>query len=160
MTTKFPDLLPLPLVEEYSITPNEAIIRTQMESGTARQRRRFDSVPSRITVKWFMNASQFSLFEAWYKYHAKEGAEWFVIPLLGGLGLIEQEARFTQQFTAKLQNRILWAITSELEIRERPTLSEGALDILLSNDFDKLSRSGDLFHKYVNITCFKQLENL
>lgn len=61
MTTKFPDLLPLPLVEEYSITPNEAIIRTQMESGTARQRRRFDSVPSRITVKWFMNASQFSL---------------------------------------------------------------------------------------------------
>ena len=85
MTTKFPDLLPLPLVEEYSITPNEAIIRTQMESGTARQRRRFDSVPSRIIVKWFMNASQFSLFEAWYKYHAKEGAEWFVIPLLGGL---------------------------------------------------------------------------
>ena len=160
MTTKFPDLLPLPLVEEYSITPNEAIIRTQMESGTARQRRRFDSVPSRITVKWFMNASQFSLFEAWDKYHAKEGAEWFVIPLLGGLGLIEQEARFTQQFTAKLQNGILWAITSELEIRERPTLSEGALDILLSNDFDKLSRSGDLFHKYVNITCFKQLENL
>ncbi|MBR4970809.1 MAG: hypothetical protein IKY58_03450 [Paludibacteraceae bacterium] len=40
MTARFPDLLPLPLVEEYSITPNEAIIRTQMESGTARQRRR------------------------------------------------------------------------------------------------------------------------
>ena len=65
MTVRFPDLLPLPLVEDYSITPNEAIIRTQMESGTARQRRRFDAVPSKITVKWFMNASQFSLFEAW-----------------------------------------------------------------------------------------------
>ena len=109
MTARFPDLLPLPLVEEYSITPNEAIIRTQMESGTARQRRRFDAVPSKITVKWYMNASQFSLFEAWYKYHAKEGAEWFAIKLLGGLGLIEQEARFTQQFTAKLQNGIFWA---------------------------------------------------
>lgn len=35
MTARFPDLLPLPLVEDYSITPNEAIIRTQMESGTA-----------------------------------------------------------------------------------------------------------------------------
>lgn len=147
MTVRFPDLLPLPLVEDYSITPNEAIIRTQMESGTARQRRRFDAVPSKITVKWFMNASQFSLFEAWYKYHAKEGAEWFVINLLGGLGLIEQEARFTQQFTAKLQNGILWAITSELEIRERPTLSEGALDILLSNDFEKLSRSVNHLHE-------------
>ena len=31
MTARFPDLLPLPLVEDYSITPNEAIIRTQME---------------------------------------------------------------------------------------------------------------------------------
>lgn len=50
MTARFPDLLPLPLVEEYSITPNEAIIRTQMEAGTARQRRHFDAVPSKITV--------------------------------------------------------------------------------------------------------------
>lgn len=115
MTARFPDLLPLPLVEDYSITPNEAIIRTQMESGTARQRRRFDSVPSKITVKWFMNASQFSLFEAWYKYHAKEGAEWFVISLLGGLGLIEQEARFTQQFTARLQNGIYGRLPRNLK---------------------------------------------
>lgn len=157
MTTKFPDLLPLPLVEEYSITPNEAIIRTQMESGTARQRRRFDSVPSRITVKWFMNALQFSLFEAWYKYHAKEGAEWFVIPLLGGLGLIEQEARFTQQFTAKLQNGILWAITSELEIRDRPTLQEDSLAVLLENDFEKLLLSADKWRIYVNETLHTHL---
>ena len=160
MTARFPDLLPLPLVEEYSITPNEAIIRTQMEAGTARQRRRFDDVPSKITVKWFMNASQFSLFEAWYKYHAKEGAEWFVIKLLGGLGLIEQEARFTQQFTAKLQNGILWAITSELEIRERPTLSEGGLNILLSNDFEKLTKSVNRLHEFVHVTCPEQIEDL
>lgn len=157
MTARFPDLLPLPLVEDYSITPNEAIIRTQMESGTARQRRRFDSVPSKITVKWFMNASQFSLFEAWYKYHAKEGAEWFVISLLGGLGLIEQEARFTQQFTARLQNGILWAITSELEIRDRPTLREDSLAILLENDFEKLLLSAEKWRIYVNETLHTHL---
>ncbi len=157
MTEKFPDLLPLPLVEDYSITPNEAIIRTQMEAGTARQRRRFDSVPSRIIVKWLMNASQFALFEAWYKYHAKEGAEWFVIKLLGGLGLIEQEARFTQQFTAKLQNGVLWAITSELEIRDRPTLREDGLSILLENNFEKLLLSADRWRVYVNTTLYEHL---
>ena len=160
MTARFPDLLPLPLVEDYSITPNEAIIRTQMESGTARQRRRFDSVPSKITVKWFMNASQFSLFEAWYKYHAKEGAELLVFSYLGGVGVLEEEARLTQQFTARLQNGILWAITSELEIRARPTLSEGALNILLSNDFEKLSQSVNRLHEYVHITCPKTIKDL
>lgn len=137
-----------------------AMIAAFIETPMDRQRRRFDSVPSKITVKWFMNASQFSLFEAWYKYHAKEGAEWFVISLLGGLGLIEQEARFTQQFTARLQNGILWAITSELEIRERPTLSEGALNILLSNDFEKLSQSVNRLHEYVHITCPKTIKDL
>ena len=74
--------------------------------------------------------------------------------------MIEQEARFTQQFTARLQNGILWAITSELEIRERPTLSEGALNILLSNDFEKLSQSVNRLHEYVHITCPKTIKDL
>ena len=88
-----------------------------------------------------MNRKQFSLFEAWYKYHAKEGAEWFYITLLGGLKLLEQKAHFTQQFKAKLLNGYLWEITSELEIRDRPTLSESALNILLDCDYKKLTFS-------------------
>lgn len=104
MTVIFPEKLPYPTTEGYAIKPGEAIVRTDMEAGPARQRRRYEQTPSKISVRWVMNREQFSLFEAWYKYYAKEGAEWFVITLLGGLGLLKQEARFTQQFEAKLLN--------------------------------------------------------
>lgn len=148
MTISFPRYLPYPTIEGYTIKPDEAIVRTEMEAGLARQRRRFTQTPSKITVKWIMNREQFSLFEAWYKYHAKEGA--FLISLLGGLGLLEQEARFIKQFEASLFNGILWEITSELEIRDRPTLSEGALAILLDSDPIKLDKTVERLHQLVN----------
>ena len=147
---KFPQHLPLPTIDGYSIKPDDAIIRTDMESGPARQRRRFTQTPSKIAVRWVMNQEQFSLFEAWYKFLAKEGAEWFDIQLLGGLGLIEQEARFIQQFEAGLYKGLLWEITAELEIRDRPTLSEGALDILLDSDPVKLGRTVERLHYLVH----------
>ena len=160
MTVYFPQHLPYPTTEGYAIKPGEAIVRTDMESGPARQRRCYTQTPSKISVRWVMNREQFSLFEAWYKYHAKEGAEWFYITLLGGLGLLEQEARFTQQFEAKLLNGYLWEITSELEIRDRPTLSEGALNILLDCDYEKLVLAVNRLHEYVHVTCPKQIEDL
>lgn len=146
MNAIFPKHLPLPTVQGYKIKPDDAILRTDMEAGLARQRRRFSQTPSKISVRWLMNQEQFSLFEAWYKYHAKEGAEWFLISLLGGLGLLEQEARFIKQFEASLFNGTLWEITSELEIRDRPTLSEGALDILLDSDPMKLMGTVEKLH--------------
>lgn len=150
MTVIFPEKLPYPTTEGYTIKPGEAIVRTDMEAGPARQRRRYEQTPSKISVRWVMNREQFSLFEAWYKYYAKEGAEWFVITLLGGLGLLKQEARFTQQFEAKLLNGYLWEITSELEVRDRPTLSDGALAILLDNDYEKLANAVDRLHYFIH----------
>ena len=126
MTEVWPDRLPLPTIEGYGIQPGEAILRTEMEAGPARQRRRFTDVPSRITVRWVMRAEQFLLFEAWYRWAAAEGGAWFEIDLLGGLGLLPQEARFTRQFEARPHRGRLWEVTSELEVRARPTLSDGA----------------------------------
>ena len=158
-TIIFPKHLPHPTVEGYSIRPDEAIIRTDMEAGPARQRRRYTQTPSKISVRWLMKQEQFCLFEAWYKYYAKEGAEWFYITLLGGLGLLEQEARFTQQFESRLLNGYLWEITSELEIRDRPTLTAGALTILLNNDYTKLVLSIDRFHNFIHVCCPKKMKD-
>ena len=130
----WPDTLPLPTVEGYGVQPGDAILRTEMEAGPARQRRRFTQVPSRVSVRWIMRRDQFALFEAWYRWQAKEGGAWFEIELLGGLGLLTQEARFTRQFQAQLLGGTLWEIRSELEIRERPVLDEGLLNLLLSED--------------------------
>ncbi len=152
-TITFPKRLPYPTVEGYSIRPDEAIIRTDMEAGPARQRRRYTQTPSKIAVKWIMLPEQFCLFEAWYKYYAKEGAEWFVITLLGGIGLTEQEARFTQQFEANIIAGRLWQITTELEIRDRPTITEDAMLIIMDSDFQKLEFSIDKLHTLVHKSC-------
>jgi len=134
MTVVWPSTLPLPSIQGYGLHPGEAILRTEMEAGPARQRRRYTQVPSRITVRWSFRREQLALFEAWYRWHAKEGAEWFEIDLLGGLGLVAHEARFTRPFDARPRSGILWEVTSELEIRERPTLDEAALEIFLDSD--------------------------
>ena len=105
-----------------------------------------------FSVRWLMNPEQFCVFEAWYKYHAKEGGEWFFITLLGGIGLSSQEARFTQQFEAKLLNGYLWEITSELEIRDRPTLTEDAMSIVADSDYNKLLNTCDRLHILVHRT--------
>ncbi len=42
----WPDTLPLPTVQGYAVQPEDAILRTEMEAGLARQRRRFTNVPN------------------------------------------------------------------------------------------------------------------
>ena len=158
MSIYFPKRLPYPTIEGYTIKPGEAIVRTEMEAGPARHRRRYTQTPSKIAVKWIMNPEQFCLFEAWYKYYAKEGAEWFVITLLGGIGLTEQDARFTQQFEASLIAGRLWQITSELEIRDRPTVSEDATIIILNSDFQKLEISVNKLHIFIHQSCPLKLD--
>jgi len=54
MPVSWPATLPLPTVEGYGIRPGEAILRTEMEAGPARQRKRFTQVPTRIAVRWLM----------------------------------------------------------------------------------------------------------
>lgn len=152
MTEQWPPTLPLPTTENYSIRPGEAILRTEMEAGPARQRRRFTQVPSRITVRWLMTDKQFSLFEGWYKHKAKEGGEWFYVDVKVGLGLLPAEARFTRQFDAQLFRRVKWEITSELEIRERPTLNEGEVDLLIQEDLAGLIAASEAFHVLVHVT--------
>jgi len=152
MTIFWPSTLPLPSIEGYGVHPGEAILRTEMEAGPARQRRRFTQVPSRITVRWVLRRDQFALFESWYRWQAKEGGAWFEIDLLGGLGLVTHEARFTRQFTARLLPANRWEVTSELEIRERPVLSEDALSIALTEDLSGLLAAIDAFDGFVNTT--------
>lgn len=51
MTVIFPEKLPYPTTEEYAIKPGEVIVRTD---GPARQRRRYEQTPSKISVRWVM----------------------------------------------------------------------------------------------------------
>ena len=64
--------------------------------------------------------------------------------------MIEQEARFTQQFEASLLNGLLWIVSSELEIRDRPTLSEAEMDILSEINMRDLEIMNSRLHVLVH----------
>ena len=152
MIVSWPENLPLPSIEGYGVHPGEAILRTEMEAGPARQRRRFTQVPSRISARWSFRRDQFALFEAWYRWRAREGGAWFEIDLLGGIGMSVHEARFARQFNASVVRGNRWQVTSELEIRERPVLTEDGLAIALDSDLSALFATIGRLHGLVHAT--------
>jgi hypothetical protein len=49
----YPDeYLPMPLMDGYGFKPISPLLRTEMTSGRAQQRRRYTSTPTQASVKW------------------------------------------------------------------------------------------------------------
>lgn len=91
------DYLPLPLMENYGFQAASPLLRTEMASGRARQRRRYTSTPTVATVNWtFTTNPQAMLFEAWFRDVLKDGANWFMMQLQTPLGDLQWfKCRFT-----------------------------------------------------------------
>lgn len=149
---QYPTILPKPMRDDYGIQPGEAVARTPMESGMARQRRRYMDVPATIPVVWKLTNGQMGLFDSWYVRKAREGASFFTIELLSPLGMSAHEARFKKPYKAEPISGLYWKVTAELEIRNRPVLSEEALDVALAEDTDGLIAAIDGVHALVHTT--------
>lgn len=97
-----------------------------MQSGRARQRRAFTSVPSSVTVSWFFTSDvQCQLFEGWFRDNggAKDGENWFQMPLQTPIGTRDYECRFATMYQGPaLVAFNKWEVSATLEIRERPIL--------------------------------------
>jgi hypothetical protein len=83
MPVSWPGALPaLPLIEVYSETMADAKLRTEMDAGPAKVRRRYTSVPRRETVKLRMTSTQLTAaspngFDAFYVTDTAHGATEF-----------------------------------------------------------------------------------
>ena len=132
----WPGVLPLPTFDSYAVEPLDAALRTDMEQGAARQRQIYTRVPERITVRWRFSQWQYAIFRSWYSNRAKRGAAYFTMPLLTGLGVVEHEVRFvgrgTTPYRATPMPGPYWIVTSTLEMRESPDLTDEVLDIALA----------------------------
>lgn len=142
MVIEYPKTLPLPLQEGYGMQVGSPLQRTEMESGRARQRRKFSNVPTIIDVVWMMTEGQAQLFEAWFRFSIKDGAEWFECPLRTPMGLKQYVARFTDIYSGPaLVGGSYWRFSARIELRERQTLGAGWMDvseyIIHSDIFDR-----------------------
>lgn len=124
---EYPAELPLPLQEGYSLqTPVDPMLRTQMESGRARQRVNFDSVPEMVNAKWNCDRSQMAFFRGWYARTLKQGVEWFTTRLLLPEGFIYVECRFTGKPAGPTSVQVSrWEYSATLELREPSLIQPG-----------------------------------
>lgn len=125
----FPTTLPLPNYDGYTLDPEDNIVRTQMESGLARVRRRSRARRRKLKLTWEFTDAEFYVFEQWVDspFGTNGGVEWFTIDVAMGDGLKNYECRFQAQppWSATLQEGMYWTVTATLELR--PELIDYAL---------------------------------
>ena len=123
----YPDGLPCAQREGYSLRHVSPFVRTTMESGRARQRRRFSSVPTIANVSWIFEVdTHAATFEAWFRDAINDGVEWFNMPLKTPMGLKDYVCRFADMYTGPdLIGISSWRISAQLEVWERPLMPEG-----------------------------------
>lgn len=142
----YPSQLPMPVQTGYGLQHVSPFMRSDMQSGRARNRRMFTSVPSQVSVQWlFTNEWEAPLFEGWFRddLGAKDGENWFTMTLQTPLGLQPYECRFIDMYrgpTLVAFNK--WQISASIEIRERPIVAEYEAtimpsDIILADIFDR-----------------------
>lgn len=113
---------PLPSVRPtgaISFAPVDQTVRTEMEVGTARVRRRTKSRNDILTTTWLMTDSQVTTFRTWFDVDINGGALWFTISLpIGSTVAKSVSARFKGTYTFDHVGGTYWKINGTLEIRE------------------------------------------
>lgn len=118
------DYLPIPLQDGYGLKPVSPILRTDLVSGRARQRRLYTSTPTQAAVSWSFSDPEGQLFEAWHRDTIHDGADWFNMPLRSPLGTTDlYVCRFVDIYEGPtIEGGNYWRYTAVLELWERPIL--------------------------------------
>lgn len=121
----YPAELPVPLRSGYGLQHASPMMRTEMQTGRARQRRTYTSVPTMVSASWLLTETQAQLFEAFFRYTISDGTEWFNATLITPMGFKPYECRFAEMYSGpELVGVRHWRITGNLEIRDRQTIDE------------------------------------
>lgn len=113
--------LPNPLVDGYTLSPVDQTVRTDMEIGSARARRRTAALNDQVSVSWRFTDVQMNTFRDWFdnaSTGAAGGASWFTVDLaVGDVGLDSKECRFVGAWSAQCLGGLIWTVTARLEVR-------------------------------------------
>jgi len=124
---KWPALLPRPAASGYGYQPKAPFVRTDMDAGNARQRRRFRTFPTKVKLTWIFNRQQFGLFEAFVHHDTADSAGWFQIDLANGRGTTAMQTQFFQDppYSVSLlaSGLDLWSVSAEVNVKAMPVAS-------------------------------------
>jgi hypothetical protein len=125
----WPETLPPPRVEGYSLSPRPSLLRTEMETGAARHRLRSLTAHYQVQAEWRFSQDGFAIFDAWWALNTRMGEQWFVLPLAVPLEVQAVEARFLAPWQADLLPANRWRVAAQLEIRDLQRLTADELAV-------------------------------
>ncbi|WP_455275136.1 hypothetical protein [Ralstonia thomasii] len=147
----WPDLLPAPLAGGYSYQPQASFIRTNMDSGLARQRRRFTRIPSTVSVAWVFTQEQLALFEGFVHYDISDGADWFSAKIANGQELQTVKARMTTAPKVDLIEPGIWHVSVQMETIDMPMATADQYAALRDFGEDVLHADVGSLHALVHV---------
>lgn len=116
----WPSTLPRPKVDGYQLAPVDPTLRSDMEVGAARARRRTAARNDQVAVSWLFTDAEMAAFRAWFDdaAGAAGGPAWFTgIGLALGNGIVASEARFAGIWQASAVPGLNWQVSARLEVR-------------------------------------------
>lgn len=113
----WPTSLPRPLLSGYSVEPTQAFIRTDMEAGPARQRKRFTAVPNEVVASWKFKPAEMETFLDFYAVDINQGTDYFTCELDIGNGFQTYNVRFTAAPKRQALPGMNWNVSGRLEVR-------------------------------------------
>lgn len=134
----WPSRLPLPTMQGYGIDDDLKIERSEVESGSARERVTSTAITSAVQVQWKFTLFEYALFEAWVIRRAR--GQWFNMIYLGGIGLIACEARIQRgKAPSKFETGAGVIVTATLDVRDRPIITDAELTELLEVEEESIA---------------------
>lgn len=132
---EWPTELPNPS-SSYSLKIQNGNLRTKMESGRIRQRRRFTQGRFSVSVEWELIDEEFLLFQS-FVYHALDGGNsWFDANFYSGGGQGSHRVRIQKgDYTSTYLDYMHWKVKATLDVEMINLLSDAEL-------FDKLYDAG------------------
>jgi len=117
----WPATLPAPTVQGYQLNPGDQTLRTDMEVGSARVRRRTYARNDRVSASWVLTEAQLDTLRDWFDDDTTGiagGSAWFTVTLAVGTGTRQAsvEARFVGPLAVAADSQY-WRVTATLETR-------------------------------------------
>lgn len=120
-----PETFDCKLSDGYSYSLVQPFVRTQMDSGLARHRSRFKTIPTKINVTWIVKKELMSSFR--YFVYELAGFNWFYTRIIFDDEIKPMKARFTNAetpFSVENVQNICYKISAEIEVLESDIITE------------------------------------
>lgn len=132
----WPSVFPAPS-NNYKVVRVPQVIRSQMDTGLTRTRKRFSINIKTVDLTWEMTDEEFGYFEAWMEnYGVSDGAAWFYMDLALGDEMQQTKVRLIGSFSSDWSSAgFYWNVSAKLEVYDVYAVPPDAIELLLDPVF-------------------------